>query len=124
MLRIPNPGRSIIKMAPNANIPIIDVSKAVDEADVARRVVDAAAEHGFIYIKNTGDFIGLSDIDGAFDLVGAVALDDETLTDGQKSSLASFSRLLSKKRPPALSRPTTVAGQVCIRRLWTPRRKR
>ncbi|KAM9884288.1 UPF0676 protein C1494.01-like protein 4 [Verticillium dahliae] len=55
-------------MAPNANIPIIDVSKAVDEADVARRVVDAAAEHGFIYIKNTGDFIGLSDIDGAFDL--------------------------------------------------------
>ncbi|EEY18026.1 conserved hypothetical protein [Verticillium alfalfae VaMs.102] len=55
-------------MAPNANIPIIDVSKAVDEADVARQVVDAAAEHGFIYIKNTGDFIGLSDIDGAFDL--------------------------------------------------------
>lgn len=57
-------------MAPQANIPIIDISSAAgDEAKVARELVDAAVEHGFIYVKNTGDYIGLSDIDGAFGLV-------------------------------------------------------
>lgn len=60
-------------MAPQANIPIIDISDAGgDEAHVARQLVDAAVEHGFIYIKNTGQYIGLSDVDGAFDLVGSV----------------------------------------------------
>ncbi|KAH6689588.1 2OG-Fe(II) oxygenase superfamily protein [Plectosphaerella plurivora] len=56
-------------MAPQANIPIIDISDAGgDEAHVARQLVDAAVEHGFIYIRNTGQIIGLSDVDGAFDL--------------------------------------------------------
>ncbi|KAH0445085.1 2og-fe oxygenase [Colletotrichum camelliae] len=56
-------------MAPNANIPIIDIAApGVDRTAIARQLVDAAVEHGFIYIRNTGKYIDLSDIDAAFDL--------------------------------------------------------
>ncbi|WYZ38663.1 hypothetical protein EsH8_III_000577 [Colletotrichum jinshuiense] len=56
-------------MAPKANIPIIDIAATgVDRAAVARQVVEAAVEHGFIYIRNTGKYIALGDIDSAFDL--------------------------------------------------------
>ncbi|ROT43076.1 2OG-Fe(II) oxygenase superfamily protein [Sodiomyces alkalinus F11] len=54
---------------PDANIPIIDISNSgTDEASVARHLVDAAVEHGFIYIRNTGGLINPSDIGGIFDL--------------------------------------------------------
>lgn len=57
-------------MAQVANIPIIDISDdARDQAQVARDLVDAAIEHGFIYIKNTGKDIPLDAIDAAFELV-------------------------------------------------------
>ena len=57
-------------MAQVANIPIIDISDdALDQTQVARDLVDAAIEHGFIYIKNTGKDIPLDAIDAAFDLV-------------------------------------------------------
>lgn len=57
-------------MAPKANIPIIDIaSPDVDRANVARQLVDAAAEHGFIYIRSTGKYVALGDIDTAFSLV-------------------------------------------------------
>lgn len=57
-------------MAQVANIPIIDISDdGQDQAQVARALVDAAIEHGFIYIKNTGKDIPLDAIDAAFDLV-------------------------------------------------------
>ncbi|KAK1986620.1 2OG-Fe(II) oxygenase superfamily protein [Colletotrichum cereale] len=56
-------------MAPKANIPIIDIaSPGIDRAAVARQLVDAAAEHGFIYIRSTGKHVTLGDIDTAFDL--------------------------------------------------------
>ncbi|KAF4828804.1 UPF0676 protein [Colletotrichum siamense] len=56
-------------MAPNANIPIIDIAApGVDRTVIARQLVDAAVEHGFIYIRNTGKYINLGDIDAAFDL--------------------------------------------------------
>ncbi|KAK1687972.1 2OG-Fe(II) oxygenase superfamily protein [Colletotrichum godetiae] len=56
-------------MAPKANIPIIDIAaEGVDRTAVARQLVDAAVEHGFIYIRNTGKYITLSDQDSAFDL--------------------------------------------------------
>ncbi|TDZ34597.1 UPF0676 protein [Colletotrichum spinosum] len=56
-------------MAPNANIPIIDIAaEGVNRTAIARQLVDAAAEHGFIYIRNTGKYIDLGDIDKAFDL--------------------------------------------------------
>ena len=54
-------------MANSANIPIIDL--AGDRDDVARQLVNAAEEHGFIYIKNLGQDIAPKDIHGAFDLV-------------------------------------------------------
>ncbi|KAI6783000.1 uncharacterized protein J7T54_002161 [Emericellopsis cladophorae] len=51
-------------MAATSHIPIIDLSG--DQADVARQLVKAAEEHGFIYIRNLGkDFTPL-DIDEAF----------------------------------------------------------
>lgn len=57
-------------MAANAQIPIIDISaNGADQADVARRLVDAAAEHGFIYIKNTGNDISADLIQRTFELV-------------------------------------------------------
>ncbi|KAJ6438428.1 oxidoreductase, 2OG-Fe(II) oxygenase family [Purpureocillium lavendulum] len=56
-------------MAPaSANIPVIDLDGA-DEADVARQLVAAAEEHGFIYIKNRGNDIPAVAVDEAFALV-------------------------------------------------------
>lgn len=53
-----------------ANIPIIDISAPdADQKEVAKQLVDAAEEHGFIYIRNLGLDIQAKDIDGAFDLV-------------------------------------------------------
>lgn len=55
----------------SANIPIIDVSNPdVDQKEIARQLVDAAEEHGFIYIRNLGRDISASEVDGAFSLVG------------------------------------------------------
>lgn len=54
-------------MAANANIPVIDISG--EPTDVARQLVAAAEEHGFLYIKNLGDDIPAKDIDEAFSLV-------------------------------------------------------
>lgn len=53
--------------AATANIPIIDISG--DQDVVAKQLVDAAQEHGFIYIRNLGADISASSIDGAFALV-------------------------------------------------------
>ncbi|KAK1760988.1 putative gibberellin 20 oxidase [Echria macrotheca] len=53
-------------MAQAAKIPIIDLSG--DEAQVAHDLVEAAIEHGFIYIRNTGKDIPVEAIDDAFNL--------------------------------------------------------
>lgn len=55
-------------MAISADIPIIDVN-AGDRATVAKQLVDAAEEHGFIYIKNLGADIPVADIDETFNTV-------------------------------------------------------
>lgn len=53
-----------------ASIPIIDISvDGIDEVQVAKALVDAAAEHGFVYIKNTGQNISAEQVQGAFDIV-------------------------------------------------------
>jgi hypothetical protein len=53
-----------------ANIPVIDISDPkLEEAQVARDLVEAAIKHGFIYIKNTGQDIPIDAVQGAFDLV-------------------------------------------------------
>ncbi|KAK4453092.1 hypothetical protein QBC34DRAFT_376543 [Podospora aff. communis PSN243] len=52
-----------------ANIPVIDISDPkLNEAQVARDLVEAAIEHGFIYVKNTGGDIPIDAVQGAFDL--------------------------------------------------------
>ncbi|KAK8101242.1 hypothetical protein PG999_011616, partial [Apiospora kogelbergensis] len=54
-------------------IPIIDISAAgAGELDVAKALVDAAAEHGFVYIKNTGKDITAQQISNAFELSRAL----------------------------------------------------
>jgi len=55
-------------MADAAKIPIIDLS-AADQEQVARHLVEAAVEHGFVYIKNTGDDIPVDAVENAFRLV-------------------------------------------------------
>ncbi|KAK3403115.1 hypothetical protein B0T20DRAFT_343697 [Sordaria brevicollis] len=56
-------------MASVAKIPVIDISDDTqDQAQVAKELVEAAIEHGFIYIKNTGKDIPVEDVDKAFEL--------------------------------------------------------
>ena len=54
-------------MSVTADLPLIDLSG--DEHEVAKQLVDAAEEHGFIYIRNLGKDISPADIDAAFKLV-------------------------------------------------------
>ncbi len=57
-------------MAQVAKIPVIDVSGEGDQTQVARDLVEAAIEHGFVYIRNTGKDIPIAAVEGAFDVVG------------------------------------------------------
>jgi hypothetical protein len=53
-----------------AAIPIIDISaEDADELEVAKALVDAAAEYGFVYIKNTGKDISVKQVQDAFNIV-------------------------------------------------------
>jgi len=59
------------KMAKVAKIPIIDLASdsEQDQLRVAKELVEAAVEHGFIYIKNSGKDIPIEAVEGAFNLV-------------------------------------------------------
>lgn len=112
-------------MAPNANIPIIDIAApGVDRTSIARQLVDAAVEHGFIYIRNTGKYINLGDIDAAFDLVTSsffpVTKNPRLLTQ-VCGSRRSCSRPPWRRRPHAPSSKTIAAGPACTPRRWIPR---
>ena len=52
-----------------AQIPVIDISGGQPEAEVGRALVDAAATHGFVYVKNEGRDIPVASINRMFDLV-------------------------------------------------------
>lgn len=57
-------------MAKAATLPIIDISGVLeDQARIAKELVDAAAEYGFVYIKNTGQDISVAQVDQAFGTV-------------------------------------------------------
>ena len=56
-------------MAQVAKIPVIDISAEGDQTQVARELVEAAIEHGFVYIRNTGKDIPVAAVEGAFDVV-------------------------------------------------------
>lgn len=55
-----------------AEIPVIDISRdnEQDQLRIAKELVEAAIEHGFIYVKNTGKDIPIEAVEGAFNLVG------------------------------------------------------
>lgn len=59
-------------MTSAAKIPVIDISPTGEEAQakVAQELVEAAIEHGFVYIKNRGADIPIEAVGNAFDLVG------------------------------------------------------
>ncbi|ATY60736.1 2OG-Fe(II) oxygenase [Cordyceps militaris] len=50
-----------------SGIPVIDIN-AADEATIGQQLVDAAEEHGFIYIRNLGQDISAAQVDEAFAL--------------------------------------------------------
>ncbi|KAI2621676.1 2OG-Fe(II) oxygenase superfamily protein [Hypoxylon sp. NC1633] len=56
-------------MAGTAAIPIIDLStEDADQAQLAKELVDAAVEYGFVYVKNAGQDISIQQIDNAFNV--------------------------------------------------------
>ncbi|KAH8652405.1 hypothetical protein BX600DRAFT_472504 [Xylariales sp. PMI_506] len=60
-------------MAEAAPIPVIDISaEGADEVEVAKALVEAAVEHGFVYIKNTGHDIPAEQIQNAFEISRAL----------------------------------------------------
>jgi len=52
-------------------IPVIDISGS-PEAGVAKKLVNAAATYGFVYVKSEGKDIPIEAIDHVFQLVGEV----------------------------------------------------
>lgn len=65
-------------MASAAKIPVIDISATGEEeqAKVAKELVEAAIEHGFVYIKNKGTEIPVDAIENAFSIVGSTCTRD------------------------------------------------
>jgi isopenicillin N synthase-like dioxygenase len=53
----------------DTQIPIIDISDTASESRIADELVQAAIIHGFVYIKNLGDDIPITEIHHAFELV-------------------------------------------------------
>lgn len=58
-------------MSSAAKIPVIDISATGEEeqAKVAKELVEAAVEHGFVYIRNQGADVPVESVENAFDLV-------------------------------------------------------
>jgi isopenicillin N synthase-like dioxygenase len=54
-----------------ANIPVINIFTEGEKQriDVARELVEAAVNHGFVYIRNTGRDIPIPALDEAFEMV-------------------------------------------------------
>lgn len=52
-----------------AQIPVVDISSGLPEAEVAEALVNAAATYGFVYVKNKGTDIPTAAIDRMFELV-------------------------------------------------------
>jgi isopenicillin N synthase-like dioxygenase len=60
-------------MATASYIPIIDISESqTNPAPIAKGLVDAAVEYGFVYIKNTGQDLSFAQVEQAFDIVRVV----------------------------------------------------
>lgn len=53
----------------SGQIPVIDISGASSEVDIAEELVKAASTYGFVYVKNEGKDIPVETIDHMFDVV-------------------------------------------------------
>lgn len=105
-------------MVAAAKIPVIDISDDANQLQVAKDLVEAAVEHGFIYIKNTGKDIPVDSVENAFNLVLSP---DSRLAAYHAMLIAnrprSSSRLRWKISSDAPSNRTTEAGRACTSRL-------
>lgn len=54
-----------------AQIPVIDISGSLPDNEIAKQLVEAATDYGFVYVKNEGKDIPVEVIDSIFELVGA-----------------------------------------------------
>lgn len=113
-------------MVTTAEIPVIDISATdVDQNVIARQLVEAAEEHGFIYIRNLGKDISPQDIDGAFALVYTIwnltPLRLCNISHTFNTSPGRHSSVPSSRSKHALSKPTTAGGQACTQKHSTPR---
>ncbi|KAM7221139.1 hypothetical protein V8F06_003524 [Rhypophila decipiens] len=79
-------------MAQVAKIPVIDIASEneQDQVRIAKELVEAAIEHGFIYIKNTGKDIPIEVVEEAFDL--SKKLFDSPLEEKQKCTIQQNNR--------------------------------
>ncbi|KFH47614.1 hypothetical protein ACRE_015090 [Hapsidospora chrysogenum ATCC 11550] len=75
-------------MAISAVIPVIDISG--DQTEVARQLVQAAEDHGFIYIRNLGKDIAPAAVDEAFDLSKKIF--DSPLEEKQRCTIQTNNR--------------------------------
>ncbi|KAI0138832.1 hypothetical protein BJ166DRAFT_544075 [Pestalotiopsis sp. NC0098] len=97
-------------MSEAANIPIIDISAdRVDEVEIAKALVDAAAEYGFVYIRNTGKDISAEQVQGAFDLSRKLFL-ETPVEEKQKCSIQKNNRGWSGMHTETLDPKTQRVG--------------
>ncbi|KAI0122837.1 hypothetical protein BJ170DRAFT_704134 [Xylariales sp. AK1849] len=74
-----------------AAIPIIDISAdGADQLQVAKALVDAAAEYGFVYVKNAGRGISVEQIENAFNV--SRTLFDSPLQEKQRCKIQKNNR--------------------------------
>jgi isopenicillin N synthase-like dioxygenase len=92
-----------------ATIPVIDLADdATAEAAQAARLVDAAADHGFIYIRNAGAGVTDMDVAGAFEI--AKTLFGSPAEDKQKCAIQNNNRGWVGERAESLDPKTQKFG--------------
>jgi len=85
-------------MAKATKIPVIDLS-GKDQTQVAKDLVEAAIEHGFIYIKNTGEDIPAQAINEAFEI--SKRLFEAPLEEKQACAIQKNNRGVRRKESPS-----------------------
>lgn len=97
------------------HIPVIDISSPSQE--VAKRLLDAACTHGFVYIANSDNAAQIppKDVESMFDLVGQPLLKYScTYLNSNLTSPKHFSNLQTPSRLSALIKRTKIkAGWAC-----------
>jgi isopenicillin N synthase-like dioxygenase len=89
-------------------IPIIDLDTPDADAPTAARLVDAATDHGFIYIRNSGRQFTAIDVDGAFNI--SKTLFDSPLEEKKKCAIGQDNRGWVGERAEILDPKTQKVG--------------